>query len=144
MLDVADYVSIVARTPAGRILVVRQYRPVVDRETIELPSGHIDSGELPEDAACRELLEETGMVAKKMVPLGVLVPDVGRLTNRMWCYFATDVTPAAGEIDREDGVDVIELSEQEVLAMATDGRMDHALNLAALFLAVTKKRLVLV
>jgi hypothetical protein len=73
--------------------------------------------------------------------LGVLVPDVGRLTNRMWCYFAMDVTPAAGEIDREDGVSAIEVSEREALAMAMDGRMDHALNLATLFLAVAKGRL---
>ena len=141
MLDVADYVAIVARTPAGSVLLVRQYRPVVDRETIELPSGHIDAGEAPEDAARRELLEETGMVAQKVELLGVLVPDVGRLTNRMWCYFASDATPAQGEVNREDGVSVMEVSEEEAIAMATDGRMDHALNLAALFLAVTKNRL---
>jgi len=141
MLDVDDYVSIVARTSGGRLLLVRQYRPVVGRETIELPSGHVDAGESPQDAARRELLEETGMVAKEMELLGVLVPDVGRLTNRMWCYFAMDVTPVAGDVDREEGIAVIDVPERDALTMAADGRIDHALNLAALFLAVTKSRL---
>jgi 8-oxo-dGTP pyrophosphatase MutT (NUDIX family) len=141
MLDAADYVSVVARTPEGQILLVRQHRPVVGRETVELPSGHVDAGETPEQAATRELLEETGMVAANVELLGVLAPDVGRLTNRMWCYFASDVRPAAGDVRREEGIGLIQASAAETLAMAMDGRIDHALNLAALFLAVGKRKL---
>jgi len=140
MLDVADYVSVVARTPGGQLVLVRQYRPVVGRDTLELPSGHVDAGEAPEDAVRRELLEETGMVAGNVELLGVLTPDVGRLTNRMWCYFASDVTPAGGDVELEDGVVPVEVSASEAMAMATDGTIDHALNLAALFLAVSKRK----
>src|SRR5687767_14179290 len=82
MLALPDYVAIVARTPGGRVLLVRQHRPVVDQDTIELPSGHVEAGETPEEAARRELLEETGMVAGEMELLGVMSPDVGRLLNR--------------------------------------------------------------
>src|SRR4051812_33240924 len=91
MLDVPDYVSIVACTSENRLLCVRQYRPVVGHEMLELPCGHVDVGETAEMAARRELLEETGMVARNLELLGTLIPDVGRLTNRMWCYFAADV-----------------------------------------------------
>jgi ADP-ribose pyrophosphatase len=141
MLDVPDYVGVVARTREGRILLVRQHRPAVGRDVIELPSGHVDSGETPEQAARRELLEETGMVANDMELLGVLAPDVGRLTNRMWCYFAADVSPAVGETSVEEGITALDVSEHDLFEMAADGRLDHALNLAVLFLAVGKRRL---
>jgi 8-oxo-dGTP pyrophosphatase MutT (NUDIX family) len=141
MLDVPDYVAIVARTAAGGVVLVRQHRPVVGHETVELPSGHVDAGESPEQAARRELLEETGMVAGPIELLGVLTPDVGRLVNRMWCYFASDVTASAAPVELEKGLTCVEVPERELLAMALDGRMDHALNLAVLFLAVSKARL---
>ena len=142
MLDVPDYVSVVACTPDRRLLLVRQHRPVVGRDTVELPCGQVDAGETAEAAARRELLEETGMAPREIELLGVLVPDVGRLTNRMWCYFATDVVPVAAPSPAE-GITLLQVPIRDVMAMATDGRMDHALNLAALFLAVGKDRLTL-
>ena len=142
MLDVPDYVGVVARTREGRIVLVKQHRPVVGHDVVELPSGHVDPGETPEQAARRELNEETGMIANDMELLGVLAPDVGRLTNRMWCYFAPDVAPAGSSAHAvEEGITILDVSEQDLLQMAADGRMNHALNLAILFLAVSRRRL---
>jgi ADP-ribose pyrophosphatase len=144
MLDVPDYVAVIACTREGRLVLVKQHRPVVGHDVIELPSGHVDPGETPEQAARRELKEETGMIAADIELLGVLTPDVGRLTNRMWCYFARDVAPAESTgngADVEEGITVLDVSEQDVMQMAADGRIDHALNLAVLFLAVSKRRL---
>jgi len=141
MLELLDYVTVVAVTPARQILLVRQYRPVVQRQTLELPSGHVERGESPEDAARRELLEETGFDAPRLELLGTLVPDIGRLTNRMWCYFAAGVTPNDGVPVREAGVSAIELPEADALKCVSDGTMDHALNVAALMLAVVAGRL---
>jgi ADP-ribose pyrophosphatase len=141
VVELLDYVSIVALTPAREVLFVRQYRPVVERHTIELPSGHVEERESPEDAARRELLEETGYVAEQLELLGTLVPDVGRLANRMWCYFAPDVRPSEGHHEREAGVSVVVLPEPEAIARAEDGTIDHALNLAPLFLALVRGKL---
>jgi 8-oxo-dGTP pyrophosphatase MutT (NUDIX family) len=139
MLDVPDYVTVIARTAERNIVLVQQHRPVVGRDSVEFPSGHVDPGESPEAAGRRELLEETGMVARSMELLGVVVPDIGRLTNRMWCYFASDVTPATPH-EAEAGITVLLATEHDTLAMATDGRIEHALNIAALFLALGKGR----
>jgi ADP-ribose pyrophosphatase len=141
MLELPDYVSVVALTPSREIVLVRQFRPVVDRETLELPSGHVDNGEAPEDAARRELIEETAFVAPHLELLGTLVPDVGRLANRMWCYFAGDVYLTQQSHVSEEGVSVVLLSEREALRQAVTGGIDHALNLATLYLAIATGKL---
>src|SRR5437763_11391084 len=74
-----DYVSVVAVTRQRRLLLVRQYRPAVEGMTLELPSGHVEPGETPEEAARKELLEETGHVADRFELLGEFSPDTGRL-----------------------------------------------------------------
>ena len=62
--------------------------------------------------------------------------NVGRLANRMWCYFAADVRPSDVPHEPEPGVAVVVLPEREALRCAADGTIDHALNLAPLFLAL--------
>ena len=61
-----DDVTVLAATTDGSILLVRQYRPAVRAETLELPSGHIDGDEYPEEAARRELAEENGLRSKEL------------------------------------------------------------------------------
>ena len=55
-----DYIAIVALTPDGKIPIVRQYRPALERFTWELPAGLVDKGEDAADSCRRELMEETG------------------------------------------------------------------------------------
>ena len=55
-----DTVAVVALTEAGEVILVREYRPGPERLLYELPGGAVDDGETPEEAARRELLEETG------------------------------------------------------------------------------------
>ena len=86
-----DYVSVFAVTEDGKFPLVRQFRPAIEQFTLELPSGHVDKGQTPEEAARAELLEETGFIASKMILLGSLAPDTGRLGNAMWCFFAPKV-----------------------------------------------------
>lgn len=141
ILELPDYVAVVAITESRDVLFVRQFRQVVRRETFELPSGHVEANESPEDAARRELLEETGFTAGRLELLGTLVPDVGRLANRMWCYFADCVKPAAMPHEREAGVSVMAVPERDALRYVSDGTIDHALNLAVLLLALTSGRI---
>jgi ADP-ribose diphosphatase len=67
----------------GRIVLVRQYRPPIDRETWELPAGSIDTGETPEAAARRECEEETGRAPHRLERLGAWFPTPGYCDEEM-------------------------------------------------------------
>jgi ADP-ribose pyrophosphatase len=120
---------------------VRQYRPVVEAYTLELPSGHVDPGETPEAAVRRELVEETGYEARRLELLGCLKPDSGRLANRLWCYFAPDVQLAARPNLEESGVDWIVCPRRDWQRMLNPPAFDMALHLAVLHMALVQGKL---
>jgi 8-oxo-dGTP pyrophosphatase MutT (NUDIX family) len=136
----ADYVAVVATDSEGRFLLVKQFRPVVEAETIELPSGLVDPGETPEAAVRRELIEETGHEAGEVEFLGELTPDVGRLGNRLWCFAASNVHARVPAPLLHDGIALVRYTADEFLACLRDLRCDHALNFAVLMLAALKGR----
>ncbi|MEP7358283.1 MAG: NUDIX hydrolase [Anaerolineales bacterium] len=142
-LDMLDYVTILAQTEQGEILLVRQYRPAVERVTLELPSGHVEPGETPAQAARRELLEETGYEADSVEHLGTLIPDSGRLSNRLWCFFAGHVRPAAAMPALEEGLTGLVCTPAQLLAFITSAQFDHALHLSVVMLAVCHQKLAL-
>jgi ADP-ribose pyrophosphatase len=136
-LKLPDYSAIVAITDEQRVLIVRQYRPAVEHHTLELPSGLVDAGETPAEAARRELLEETGYEAAKVELLGGMEPDNGRLGNRIWSCLAKGVRRVEGRVP-EEGIEVLTWSLEELSQAIVDGRFDHALHVAVVMIAVLK------
>ena len=107
VIEGKDFVVIVAVTRDNRILLVRQYRPPVAEVTLELPAGHIEPGETPEQAARRELREETGHEADNFKLLASLSPSVARYTNRMYCFFAADARPVINPTPEGEPVSLV-------------------------------------
>ena len=136
-LKLPDYAAVVAITEEQRVLIVRQYRPAVERDTLELPSGIVDPGETPEEAARRELLEETGYQGGDWQVLGAMEPDSGRLGNRIWSCVAKGVRPAENHAP-EEGIEVLTWSLDELSRATVDGRFNHALHVAAVMMAILK------
>jgi ADP-ribose pyrophosphatase len=134
-LEMPDYVSVVAQTKAGEIVLVKQYRPAVENVTLELPAGLVDAGDTPVATAVRELREETGFIADRVTLVGCLKPDTGRLANRMWVYFAPGVVRDASSVP-EAGMEVVVQTKAQLARALADGVFDHALHVAALLLAV--------
>ena len=137
-LQMLDYVSVVAFTDQQELVLVRQYRPAVERHTLELPSGHVEQGESPEQSARRELAEECGFDTSQLELLGTLISDTGRNENRLWCYLAARVSPLGADYVPERGVERILVPRAELADLWTNGEFDHALHVAALMLAVFK------
>jgi len=132
-----DYVSILALTHDQRIPLVRQYRPVLERETLELPGGLLDENKNPEETVLAELREETGVVASSAESLGILSPDPGRLENRFHCFFTSNgkVDP---DIILEKRVNLVWVDFDELGEMVLDGRFNSSLQIALLALASMK------
>ena len=139
-LKLQDYSAVVAVTDDQEVLIVRQYRPAVERYTLELPSGLVDAGETPAEAARRELLEETGYEADVVENLGPMLPDTGRLGNCIYSCFATGVRRVEDRVP-EEGIEVLTWPLNELARATTDGRFDHALHVAVLLVAVLNGRI---
>jgi ADP-ribose pyrophosphatase len=137
-LRMSDYVSVIALTAEQQVVLVRQYRPAVECHTLELPSGHVDADETPEQSARRELTEETGYYADSMELLGALLTDTGRHENRLWCFLAPMVIPLDSGYDPEPGIETVLVHRHALLDMICAGEYNHALNLAVLMMAIAR------
>ena len=109
--------------------------------TLELPSGCLDRDETPLECARRELLEETGYEAGNLVELGWLLPDTGRLANRLGCYIAEDLKPAEPPQGCEEGLGLVLCPLEELSAWILAGRIEHALHLSAILFAILRNKL---
>ena len=139
-VKVPDYVAALTVTQSQQILLVRQYRPVVDGYTYELPSGLIDLEEEAEHAVIREVYEETGYSCgqEDVVLLGKLVPDTGKLENILWSYYIELTEPPIEEWNMEKGVEPILVTKERFLELTNTGEFNHALHIAIVGLAYSK------
>lgn len=75
----------------GRVLLVRQYRYVQRAVTWEMPTGGVKPGETPEDAARRELMEEAGLDAGRLLPLSTYHTSKSVVSETAHLYLAEDL-----------------------------------------------------
>ena len=134
VIESPDWVNVVALTPRGEMIFVRQYRHGVDELTLEIPGGMVDAGESAFEAARRELREETGYTSEEWRPLGVTRPNPALQTNRCDTWLALNAQKTHSE-DWDPGELMVTelLGPEEVEAGVSSGAIDHALVLVALY-----------
>jgi 8-oxo-dGTP pyrophosphatase MutT (NUDIX family) len=134
-IDSADWVNVIPLTAAGEIVMVRQYRHGLREVTLEIPGGMVDAGETAEQAAARELLEETGYRAARIEPLGSVNPNPALFGNRLYAFAAHGCERVAEVANESTEETVVELVPQrELHRLVRAGGVDHALVLAGLLL----------
>jgi ADP-ribose pyrophosphatase len=135
-LKFPDWVVATARTTEGRWVLVRQFRHGIEGMTIEPAGGIIDDGEAPQEAAVRELMEETGYGGGRITPLGAAHPNAALSANRVHYFFIDEVQKLAEPEQAPDELtEVLLLSDEEVELGLDSGTFSHALGMLALMRA---------
>ncbi len=142
IVDHPDAVGIVAVREGGdgpEVALVRQSRPAINAETWEIPAGLVDPNEVedPKRTAERELLEETGYVAGKVIFLHRHFPSPGFMNEAISVYLATDLheAPGAPEPDPSE-IEKLEWKPfEEALTMCRDGEIVDGKTVIGLWLA---------
>jgi 8-oxo-dGTP pyrophosphatase MutT (NUDIX family) len=111
----------VALDAAGRVCLLRQYRYVADGWLWELPAGKLESAELPEVTAHRELIEEAGVSARHWVALGTVFSSPGVFGERLHLFLATELAPATSAHEPSELIEVHWVTFEQAYAWALDG-----------------------
>jgi ADP-ribose pyrophosphatase len=116
----------------GRLVLERQFRYPVGRVMLEFPAGKIDPNETPLATAKRELREEAGYTAGTWQHLGTVHPEIGYSTEAIEIYIAMDLAHVGAQLDEGEFLDVVLMTEDELLAafdadLVTDGKTVAAL-----------------
>lgn len=132
ILDVPEWINIIAITPENKILLVEQYRAGIDEPTLEIPGGVVDHGEEPLYAAKRELLEETGFESNNWSKLGIISANPAIQNNYIHLYMAVDCIHIQDQqLDGSEDILLHQLPINHFLELIKDGTVHHSIVLAA-------------
>ncbi len=117
------------------ILLLRQYRYAAGGEIWEVPAGIIEPGESWEDCARRELEEEAGVKAGKLVALTTIHTTPGFTNEEIHLYAAFDLEPGEARTDEDEFLQVVRLPLSEALRMVHTGEISDGKSLVAILYA---------
>jgi ADP-ribose pyrophosphatase len=116
-------VAIVPLLENGDVLMVRQYRYCVTDELLEIPAGKLEREEDPLECAVRELSEETGGKAGRIVPLGAMYPSPGFSQETLYIYLATDLEVGQSHPDEDEFLSVVRLPFDDIVEKILSGEI---------------------
>ncbi|MDA9409889.1 hypothetical protein XH80_25035 [Bradyrhizobium sp. CCBAU 45384] len=137
-----DYVAVLAVTPDSRVLLVRQYRPAIERFSLELPAGIVDPDEDPLENARRELLEETGYHTVSIERIGQCATCSSRISNTTHSFFVRTGDRVVDFVE-EQGVRVSLVSPGELRRLVLAGEFGELTHLGVLAQAFARGLLAL-
>jgi ADP-ribose pyrophosphatase len=137
VIERPDAAIVFPLTESGEVVLVRQYRPAIDRVELGLPAGLLEEGEEPEKAARRELREETGYAGGEWESLGAVASSPSLKDNWAHLYLARGVEHTAHQQpDEYERLEIVLVPVEEIIAEVRSGNIISSSGVAAILLAL--------
>lgn len=134
VLEYPDWVNVIAITEDGHIVMERQYRQGLGKTCYEIPAGVMEKGENAEEAARRELEEETGYGGGEWMEIMLISGNCSTTSNLTHCFLATGVRKiSAQHLDSTEDLSVCLLTLDQVRMLLTEDRIRQSLMAAPLW-----------
>lgn len=117
------------------VVLVRQWRTPAGKALLEVPAGGIEPGEDPETCARRELTEEIGQTAARLIPLYAAYMAPGYCTEKIYAFLALDLSAKRADADEDEFVERVEMKLDAAIAAIATGEIEDAKTIAGLTLA---------
>ena len=130
--------AIIPMLNESRILLLKQYRHPLKEYIWEIPAGTLDPKEAVINCARRELIEETGYSAGQLQKLAEITPVPGYSNERIHIYLATDLKPAAQDLDQDEIINVHEVEFSEAIEMIKRSEIQDAKSITGLYLTFNR------
>lgn len=126
-------VAVIAVTPEGKLVLVRQFRKPLEKTILEIPAGKLEKGEEPIVCANRELTEETGYQAEQMSHVSSFYTSPGFADELIHIYEATGLTEGEAKPDQDEFVDLVEVTLEEANSFIQSGDIIDAKTVFAIY-----------
>ena len=127
-------ITVIPEEADGTILMVRVGRIAVGRFLLEFCAGKLEPGELPADAAARELEEEVGRTASDVRPLGSYLTSPGCSDERIHAFHAQGLTRTSTRLEAGEEIEVIAMRPEQIDDLIASGEIDDGKTIAAWYL----------
>jgi ADP-ribose pyrophosphatase len=134
VLESPPWVNVIPLTPENEVVLIRQFRLGIRDIALEIPGGLVEDSDSPEEAARRELWEETGYREETMIPLSFVHPNPAIQNNRCYTFLARNAQPTGhrNQDERED-IEVVLKPLSDIPRLIREGTITHALVIAAFY-----------
>jgi ADP-ribose pyrophosphatase len=141
VIERPDAAIIFPLTADGEVVLVSQYRPPLDMMELGLPAGLLEEGERPEEAARRELSEETGYTGGEWELLGSVASSPSLKDNWAYLFLARGVgETTAPDPDEHELVEVVRVPVEQLLNLVLSGKIVSSSGVATIMLALERLR----
>lgn len=126
VVEMKPGVSILPIDSKGNVYLVEEYRYAIGRITLQTASGGIDKGETKQDAAKRELREETGIIANKWIDLGVVDPFTMVIASPNYMFLASELELSTANPEGAEKIKVVRISMKKAIKWVMESKITHS------------------
>ena len=115
----------------NKVIILKQFRPVIGSYIYELPAGTLEKNERPAVCVRREMVEETGYKAKKITKLGVIVPVPGYSTEKIFIYKAEKLCKTQRLYQKDEVIEILIMDNKKIKRLFKTGKIIDAKTISA-------------